>query len=202
MKIFTIQPVSYESNVFILTGDDKNAILIDCSDERDYGECVRIGLNPKAVLLTHGHLDHIAGCKHMQEQCGARIMCGEGEEDFIFSGGNRSIFGVDIPKFTIDRTLKDGEELELYGLKIKAISTPGHTVGGVCYVIEDCIFSGDTLFCGSVGRCDFPTGDERELIKSLKKLDALKGNYTVYCGHGGKTTLDSERKNNPFMRLG
>ncbi|MDE7379483.1 MAG: MBL fold metallo-hydrolase [Clostridia bacterium] len=188
-----------ECNVYAVTADNKNCILIDCSYPDLYDRCIRYGLTPRAVLLTHGHLDHILGCPQMQKK-GAEIYCGEGEDKFIFSEGNKSIFGVKLPEFTVDKTLKDGEEIELYGLKIKVIATPGHTVGGVTYLIGDCLFTGDTLFQGSVGRCDFPTGDQKTLINSVKKLYALDGNYTVYSGHGWDTTLDYERKNNMFVR--
>ncbi len=199
MEIIRIAPRGYECNVYEVIADNKNCILIDCADGRDLAECQSAGLTPKAVLLTHGHLDHMAGCAVLQN-VGAQIYCGEGELDFIFSDANKSIFGLDIPKFKIDKTLKDGDEIELCGLKIKVISTPGHTAGGVTYVIGDCLFTGDTLFCGSVGRCDFPTGDEKQLVKSVKKLYALQGDYRVLSGHGEETTLGRERRFNAFVR--
>ena len=106
------------------------------------------------------------------------------------------------PRFEIKRPLKDGEELELCGLKIKVIATPGHSAGSVCYHIGSYLFTGDTLFEGSVGRCDFATGDERQLIKSVKKLCSLQGDFTVYPGHGSaSTTLENERKYNPYTKL-
>lgn len=201
MGVISIMGGGFESNVHAVTKDGFHCVLIDCSGKNLLDRCARYGLLPEAVLLTHGHFDHIAGCAAMQRlNDDIKFYCGEGEDKFIFSEENRSIFGVNIPRFEIHKTLKDGEELEICGLKIKVIATPGHTPHGVSYLIDDNLFTGDTLFKGSIGRADFPGGDYETLEKSVKKLYALDGNYTVYCGHGLETTLDYERKNNPFVR--
>jgi glyoxylase-like metal-dependent hydrolase (beta-lactamase superfamily II) len=107
---------------------------------------------------------------------------------------------VYIPEFTIFKTVKDGEKLNLCGMSFTVIATPGHTAGGVCYQVEGNLFTGDTLFCESVGRCDLPTGNARQLTESVKKLYALKGDYKVYCGHEEDTTLNHERECNPYVR--
>lgn len=200
MYVASIMGGQFESNVFAVCEEGHNCVLIDCSSKKLSDRLFRYGLVPEAVLLTHGHLDHTVGCAALQREAGVKIYCGEGEDKFIFSEGNRSIFGQDVPKFEIERTLKDGEELEICGLKIKVIATPGHTAGGVSYLIGNNLFTGDTLFKSGVGRCDFPTGDEKTLIFSIKKLYALDSDYKVYCGHGLETTLDYERRNNPFVR--
>ncbi|MBD5632507.1 MAG: MBL fold metallo-hydrolase [Clostridia bacterium] len=200
MKVYKISPVNYESNSYILTNDGKTAVIIDCARPELYDICLSKNLKPVAVLLTHGHFDHVGGCKKFADN-GVPIACGEGEKDFIFSEANLSIFGgVDIPYFEISRTYSDGEEFETGGIKFKAISTPGHTEGGVCYIAEDCIFTGDTLFFETVGRTDFPTGNSVKLAESLKKLAALDGDYKIYCGHFVETTLNHERLNNPFIK--
>ena len=200
MGVIGIMGGGFESNVFAVTKDGYHCVLIDCSRKNLMDTLARHCLIPEAVLLTHGHLDHVAGCKAMQENSDAKIYCGEGEDKFIFSEENRAVLGMNIPEFTVDKTLKDGEELEICGLKIKVIATPGHTPHGVSYLIDGNLFTGDTLFKGSVGRTDFLGGDYDTLVSSVKKLYALDGNYTVYCGHGLETTLDYERKNNPFVR--
>lgn len=199
MKIHTVYPVGFASNSYIVTADDKTCIVIDCAQPRVLSECQRLGLTPVAVLLTHGHYDHIGGCGAFFS-AGAKIYCGAGEDGYVFSRENRAIFNLPIPDFKIEKTLCDGEEIELCGLKIKVIATAGHTEGGVCYLIEDSLFTGDTLFNLGVGRCDLPSGNERKLIFSVKKLYALQGDFTVYSGHGEPTTLENERKSNPFVR--
>lgn len=199
LRIETIPPQGFASNTFAVTADGKNCILIDCAQPRVAEVCRALGLVPRAVLLTHGHFDHVGGCAALQ-QIGALIYCGELEKGFIFSEENLSVFGgVEIPRFTVDGTLEEGKHT-ICGIEVEVIATPGHTAGGVCYVIGKNIFSGDTLFAGSVGRTDLPTGDSDALVKSVKKLYALGGDYTVYCGHGENTTLDFERRFNMYVR--
>lgn len=199
MKVYKIPPHGFASNSYILTADGKTAAVIDCAQPRVFSACLEKGLAPQAVLLTHGHFDHVCGCAKFFEE-GVKIYCGEKERDFIFCNENKSLFGVKIPHFEIFKTLSDGEEVEIAGIKIKAISTAGHTAGSVCYVAENCLFSGDTLFRESVGRTDLPTGNAAELIKSVKKLFALKENYKVYCGHDSDTDLEHERNFNPYIK--
>lgn len=199
MKVIKVLPQGFASNSYILTQDNKTAVVIDPAQPRIMNVLKANNLVCKHVLLTHGHFDHVGGCGTLYES-GAKIYCGEKEKDLIFSPENLGIFGgVDIPHFEISQTFKDGEEVELCGIKFKVILTAGHTAGGVCYIAEDCIFSGDTLFRESVGRSDLPTGNSTELIKSVKKLFALKGDYKVYSGHEGDTTLQHERDFNPYI---
>lgn len=202
IKVHTIFPIGFASNSYAVTAGGGDCILIDCAQPRVFEECGKLNLKPKAVLLTHGHYDHIGGCGELFSR-GVPIYCGEGEKDLIFSDGNRAIFhDITIPEFKLSGTFKDGEEVNLCGLSVRVLSTPGHTAGGVCYIIGGNIFSGDTLFYRSVGRTDLATGDSFALVKSVKKLYALGGDYTVYPGHGEKTTLSGERAFNPYIREG
>lgn len=200
MKIIKIYPRDFGCNSYILTQDGKTAVVIDCADTSVYSACTDRGLTPVALLLTHGHFDHVGGCGAFYAN-GVPVYCGEKEKDYIFSEQNRSIFGgVFIPDFRISKTFKDGEHVTLGGMNFKVISTPGHTEGGVCYAADGALFTGDTLFCGSIGRYDLPTADRGKLLASVKKLSGLDGDYKVYCGHGEDTTLENERKYNPYIR--
>ncbi len=198
MKVFKITPQGFASNSYVLTADNKNAVIIDCAQPRVYSICREKGLIPKAVLLTHGHFDHVCGCAKFFEE-GVKIYCGEREKDFVFSDENKSLFGVNIPYFEVFKTFTDGEEAEIAGIKFKVIFTPGHTAGSVSYLAENCLFSGDTLFYESVGRTDLPTGSAVQLGKSVKKLFALEGDCKIYCGHDKDTTLEHERNFNPYI---
>ena len=202
MKVIKFSSAYGYCNSYLVAQEDSNeGVLIDCASSDLLDKADKLGINVKAVLLTHGHFDHVSGCRAFAENY-ASFYCSEQEKPLIFSKEYLGIFGgVRVPRFEINRELQGGEEFELYGLNIKVMSTPGHTAGSVCYIIDNCIFTGDTLFKGSIGRTDLPTGNFAEIIKSLKNILSLSGDYTVYCGHGEDTTLEEERKNNPYVRL-
>ena len=200
MKVIKVEPLGFACNSYILTADNKTAVVIDPYEKRVLDVLSKNSLECKYVLLTHGHFDHVGMCGKLF-QIGAGICCSECEKEYIFSPENKEMLGgVHIPEFEISRTFKDGEKFNLCGIDFTAIYTPGHTAGSTCYLAENCLFSGDTLFKCGVGRTDLPTGDYRELIASVKKLFALDGNIKVYTGHGEDTTINFERNNNPFVR--
>ena len=117
----------------------------------------------------------------------------------MFTPEYASISPRPIQSFSVN-TVRGGQTLTYAGIDFRVISTPGHTSGGVCYLAEDCLFTGDTLFCESVGRTDLPTGSYSQIVTSVKKLYALPGDYKIYCGHEEDSTLSHERANNPFVR--
>ena len=200
MQIYKIFPLGFAANSYILTADEKTCVVIDPAQPRIAEECKKRGLTPTYALLTHCHYDHIGGAGALFNE-GCKVLCGEDEKDLVFGEDNRAIFhGLTIPHFEIYNTVRDGEDLTLSGIKIKVIATPGHTRGGVCYVVGNTIFSGDTLFYRSVGRTDFTTGSYPALGQSVKKLYALRGDYTVCPGHGEDTTLGEERAFNPYVK--
>lgn len=200
MQVFKVLPFDGASNSYILTADNKTAVVIDPSVKDVLHVLKKHGLVCKFVLLTHGHFDHVGTCGELYNR-GAQVCCGEREKDLIFSKEYLNIFGgVTVPHFEISRTFKDGEEVNLCGINFKVLETPGHTAGSCCYLTENIIFTGDTLFRGSVGRCDLPTGNFSQLSNSVKKLASLDGDYKIYCGHGEDSTLSRERAYNPYVR--
>lgn len=200
MKVIKVEPTGFASNSYILTADNMSAVVIDPSEDGVLEALKQNNLVCKYVLLTHGHFDHVGMCGKLF-QSGAEICCGEKEKEYIFSPENINLLGgVYIPHFKILRTFRDGEKFNLCGIDFTAIHTPGHTAGSMCYLAEGCLFSGDTLFYGSVGRTDLPTGSFEQIVSSVKKLFALPGDLKVYSGHGEDTTLDFERQFNPYVR--
>lgn len=201
MKIDCIQTGALGVNTYIIVNEAvKQAIVLDPGGDADriFARAAQAGAEIAAVLLTHAHFDHIGGCKALQE-AGIPLYVHAEEEGNLRSEGNMgAYFGYPVPALRADFVFSDGACLELAGLAVRVIHTPGHTVGSCCFLIGGALFTGDTLFFGSVGRADFIGGDARALSASLRKLFALKGDYPVYPGHGEETSLDYERENNPF----
>ena len=156
----------------------------------------------KYILLTHGHFDHIGYAKELKSITNAQLVIGKQEEPFLSDSNLNlalSFFGIPVSTVTADITLEDNDELMLGKTTIKYISTPGHTKGSGCYIADNCIFTGDTLMKMSMGRTDFPTSSNADMTASLKKLYNLNENYIVYPGHGGASTLEYEKKYNPYL---
>ena len=161
---------------------------------------------PAAVLLTHGHLDHVNGVSETIEFAGKDIPVYMGKEDKVeleYDLVLSSKLGLRQPKVDFKYTdAKDGDVIESAGMKFKVISTPGHSPGSVCYYDRGAaeLFSGDTLFQGSVGRTDHPRGDYDSLLDSLnRKIAVLPPETDVFCGHGYPTTIGTELATNPFL---
>ena len=193
-------------NTYILYSEDSlEAVIIDPSfDTVKIENCMEAEeLKPVAILLTHGHYDHIAGLEKIREKYSIPVYIGEEDGAMIMDPQlNLSRgFGDPIICREADHLVKDGDILELAGAEIKVIATPGHTRGGVTYLVDDILFTGDTLFHLSIGRTDFPGGSFNTLMNSLKKLSALdeKPDYTVHPGHESSSSLDFEVANNPYM---
>lgn len=153
------------------------------------------------ILLTHGHFDHIIGVKGIKNKYNAKVVISAPDEPMLSSGklSLASFMDAEQNNTQSDIIVFDSDIIKLGSLEIKVLSTPGHTKGSVCYIVDNALFSGDTLFRLSCGRTDFPSGSSDEMMLSLKSLKDLDGNYIVYTGHDEITTLDFERKNNPYM---
>lgn len=188
-----------QNNSYIIKVGDK-CIIVDPASKIVKAEVESEGLQVLAVLLTHGHFDHIKGVSpFMQENVPVYIhqldnpkCTGEVMSDWLKR--------FRIEPFSCDKFVADNDILSFEGLDIKVIHTPGHSSGGVCYVVKNVIFSGDTLFLGSYGRYDFEDSSYEALKHSIKdKLFGLSGDYVVYPGHGDSTTLDYEREGNMIL---
>lgn len=200
MQVFKIYPQGFAANSYLLTQDEKTAVVIDPAQPRIADEAKRRGLTVTHVLLTHGHFDHIGGCAALQAE-GAKVGCLAKEAPLALGKNNMAdYFGGHVPPFSVDFTFGDGDILSLDGMQFLVIATPGHTAGGACFCVGDHLFTGDTLFAGDIGRSDLPTGSGAQLTESVKKLYALQGDFTVCPGHGEDTTLEYERHNNGWVR--
>ena len=185
---------AYQTNTYIIReAQSKTCCLIDPGYQPDTILSIlrRRELTLDAILLTHGHFDHVGGVKNIAEETGCRVFVCADElllPETYTSG----------PLFFTD-TYAEGSLLNIAGLYIRVLHTPGHTPGGVCLLVDDVIFTGDTLFEGSCGRTDLG-GDWVQLRQSLHRLCEIEGDFTLCPGHGGSTTLAMEKKYNPFMR--
>lgn len=189
-----------DTNCYILSGNGKTAVVIDPAESYDIIKKTLsgMGLTAEAVLVTHGHLDHTNAARRMQE-AGVKVYMNFADKKII---GDDFGFGYPVPveKFVPDIKLEDGAILSVAGLLIKVLFTPGHSAGSTSFLIEDSLFSGDTLFRRHVGRTDLRGGDENTLIRSIKKLYKLPPETPVFPGHGKETTIEFEMTNNYDIR--
>ena len=153
------------------------------------------------VFLTHGHFDHIGFVAELCNRYHPTVCACEDEREILSRGlyNRSSVRNIRLNSFLIDRFLKDNDVIDFGGSAVKFIHTPGHTKGSGCYIIDDNIFTGDTVFCESVGRTDLPTGCQSDMIKSIKRISSLTGEYNIYPGHYYASTLSHEKKYNPFF---
>ena len=205
LKIGKIVMGSVQTNCYFLYQENENKIIV--VDPADRGEYLynafkEAGLEVAAILLTHAHFDHIWGCNKLRELSGVQVFAWEEEKDLCESSKLNVSEDVGRPyTVTVDWYLKDGEKVSIEGMEFTVIGTPGHTKGSCCYYFEKdgILISGDTLFEGSVGRDDLPTGNGKTLLQSLKnKLMILPEETKVFPGHGGATTIGDEKKYNPY----
>ncbi len=203
MNVISEKFGSMDNNCCLIIDEKTNqSALVDCTEFSQKMIDMIGDTDLRYILLTHGHFDHIIGAKSVKEKYGVKVVISKADEPMLSSAKLSLAAFCNAPQNNIeaDVIVEDGDEITLGETKIKVMATPGHTSGSVCYIAEDCIFSGDTLFCCSCGRTDFPSGSSDEMMLSLQKLKALDGDYKVYTGHNDLTTLDFERKNNPYMK--
>lgn len=194
---------AFGANCYMVS-TEKAALLIDASEFSDEVRTFLEENRKKEILIlaTHRHVDHVAGLFEARRYSAADVAihredaCGLSDTDQSLA----TTFGIWQNPFTADRLLEDGDVLKVGDLTVSVLHTPGHTDGSVCFIVENMLFSGDTLFYLSIGRTDFPTGSIDKMQKSLRKLFSLDRDYMVYPGHGEITTLYYEKKYNPYYK--
>jgi glyoxylase-like metal-dependent hydrolase (beta-lactamase superfamily II) len=192
-----------KANCYLLYDEKGRGVIIDPGGEeqRINREVVKRGLTIEHVLLTHAHFDHIMGVRGVMNATGADLIVPFDDAAMLRDRELSLTYMVDssAPPLEADRLVSDGDTIVVGELTINVLHTPGHTPGGTCYICNDLLFSGDTLFKGTVGRVDFPGGDRLAMKQSMKKLSELEGEYTVLPGHDAATTLSVEKRMNPYM---
>ncbi len=206
MFVETLVVGALQENSYVLACEEtREAVIIDpgAEAERIYRVVTSHGCTLKYVLNTHGHVDHVGGVAALVEMTGVPFLM---HKDDLYL-----IEGLDADPIQMflqiphppppDRFLTDGEKISVGHLELEVLHTPGHTPGGVCFLVEHALFSGDTLFAGSIGRTDLPGGNHQQLLTSIREhIFPLDDDIIVYAGHGPATTLGKERTFNPFLR--
>lgn len=196
---------AFQENCYLVRADGSDkALLIDPGDEAERLQAAmsELGVEPEAILLTHTHIDHIGAVAPIARATGVPVYCPRAELT-ILANPERFFPPAwgSVEAWEADQPLDGGERLQLAGLEIDVVSTPGHSPGHVTYVIDGALFSGDVLFQGSIGRTDLPGADHATLMASIAGLlERFDDDTTVHPGHMGLTTLGRERATNPFLQ--
>ena len=201
MIVHTLPLGAYQTNCYIVQ-NGANCVIIDPGYEPD--TILRFlqgrNLTADAILLTHGHFDHVGAVEKLVEATGCTLWMSEGDWSQKRNPITAYFYPIANCDFTEVQFCEEGEDIPAAGLSFSVMATPGHTHGSVCYRYGDALFSGDTLFAGSCGRTDLPGGNWATIQESLRRLAELPENLTVYPGHGEATTIEKEKRKNPYLR--
>lgn len=206
MQVIPIVVGAFQVNCYLAVSDGGQALVLDPGE--DAGQ-IAVALRERklsvaAYLITHGHMDHLGALAELMRQFPAPVAMHPADAAWAFSPANAMLPYYDVPErpARIDRDLADGQAYDDGGLHYEVITTPGHSPGCVCFHFPagKTLFTGDTLFSGSVGRTDLAGSDERLMESSLRKLARLPDDTIVYPGHGPRTTIGREKRDNPFLR--
>jgi glyoxylase-like metal-dependent hydrolase (beta-lactamase superfamily II) len=203
ITVLTVGPV--QTNCYILAQEGgSSCVVVDPGEEAEKiaAYIKEKGLDCEAILLTHGHFDHITGVAELAATEHASVYAYEGERELMMDPAQNGclMMGYEVA-LEPEILLRDGQKILLAGIEFEVIHTPGHTIGGCCYYVEKekALFAGDTIFMESVGRTDFPTGNSRQLMQSVReKVLVLPDEVRIYPGHGPDTSVGYEKQNNPY----
>lgn len=208
MKITTLPLGGYQTNCYILTNDNKNAIVIDpgAEPEKLIKHLNNNNITVKMIALTHGHFDHVGAVTKLKEATKAPVYIHNADNEMLLNPDlvhpgltselNR-ICGFETA--TADEFFVDGEKYTVDDMEFEIMHVPGHTKGSTILIFDDAMFTGDTIFEGTVGRADLYGGNSSQLRDSAKRVASIEGEYTLHSGHGGATTLAREKATNMYM---
>jgi len=203
IEVRSIEVGPLQANCYLLKCDQEgSAAIIDPGDEAErlVHAIKQAGLKPEAILLTHGHIDHANAAGAMKDSFGCPIYIHPADRDIVERGESPVLWGLVRNHCTVDKEVADTDEITIGETKIGVLHAPGHTGGSVCYRVGSLLFTGDVLFRGSIGRTDLPGGSDAEMMQTLKtRISVLDGETLVYPGHGPETTIEHEKKFNPFL---
>ena len=202
MKIKCLNLGIIDENCYLISSDSA-AIVIDpgCYSKELFDFLITNNKKERMILITHAHFDHIGGAKRLSDETETKIAIGKFDAEGLSNPrlNLSSSFGMPLKPFSADILLSDDQEFTVGDITVTAIHTPGHTKGSICYLIEDCLFSGDMLFFESFGRTDFPGGNAEHIKESFYSLiSRLPHKTSIYPGHGQITTIANEKDNNPL----
>lgn len=209
MKVISIPSKGYESNCWLLLEEESGTFAVmdpSANLEQILQSMLQRDLDPKNlqyILLTHGHFDHILSVDLLRKATGAPVLIHGGDESFLTNSehnGYKFFFHRELIMQPADKLLKDQDVIPFGNTVIHVMHTPGHTQGSVCYLVDNIMFTGDTLFDQDIGRTDLFGGSMDALQTSLKAIAALSDNYTVYPGHGSVTTLQKQKNYNFYLK--
>lgn len=203
LQIKTLALGSYQTNCYIVFDSaQQECVLIDPGFEPQVilDRLEQLELEPAAILLTHGHFDHVGAVEELVKKTGCTLWMHEGDYSQFKNPTNAFFYPLANCDFTEVQFCEEGETIHAGGLTFTVMATPGHTWGSVCYLCEDALFCGDTLFAGSCGRIDLPGGDRATMLLSLERLAEITTDYRIFPGHGGSSTLAREQESNPYLK--